>query len=89
MGEAIARALAREGYRLALMSSGGGAEALSTELGALGVSGSEAVERALEIHRDYLMNETLATDWQVDQANPRYTADKTMGDEHWTIEIGL
>jgi isoleucyl-tRNA synthetase len=55
----------------------------------LGVSGSEAVERALEIHRDYLMNETLATNWQVDQANPRYTADKTMGDEHWTIEIGL
>jgi isoleucyl-tRNA synthetase len=55
----------------------------------LGVSGSAAVEEALEIHRDYLMNETLATAWEVGQSDARYTADKTMGDEHWTIEISL
>ena len=55
----------------------------------LGVSGSEAVENALAIHRDYLMNETLATDWQVGQHDAHYTAEKTMGDEHWTIEISL
>jgi isoleucyl-tRNA synthetase len=55
----------------------------------LGVSGSEAVERALEIHRAYLMNETLATHWHVGQDGARYTAEKTMGDEHWTIEISL
>ena len=53
----------------------------------LGVSGSEAVENAIEIHREYLMNETLATAWQVGHADPRYTAEKTMGEEHWTIEI--
>jgi isoleucyl-tRNA synthetase len=55
----------------------------------LGVSGSDAIEKALAIHRDYLMNETLATQWQVGQADARYTAEKTMGDEHWTIEISL
>lgn len=55
----------------------------------LGVSGSEAVEKALEIHREYLMNETLATQWEVGQSKPRYTAEKTMGEEHWTIEITL
>ena len=55
----------------------------------LGVSGSPAVEKALEVHRDYLMNETLAINWEVGQSNPLYTADKTMGDEHWTIEISL
>ena len=35
------------------------------------------------------MNETLATNWQVGQDDARYTAEKTMGDEHWTIEISL
>ncbi len=55
----------------------------------LGVSGSAAVEEALRIHRDYLMNETLATRWQVGQAAARYTDEKSMGEEHWTIEISL
>ena len=55
----------------------------------LGVSGSAAVEQALATHRDYLMNETLATEWRVGQADARYMAEKTMGDEHWTIEISL
>jgi isoleucyl-tRNA synthetase len=53
----------------------------------LGVSGSAAVDKALEVHRDYLMNETLATNWEVGQSDPRYSADKTMGEEHWKIEI--
>jgi isoleucyl-tRNA synthetase len=53
----------------------------------LGVSGSAAVEAALETHRDYVMNETLAIEWQVGQPAARYTDEKTMGDEHWTIEI--
>jgi hypothetical protein len=35
------------------------------------------------------MNETLATEWRVGQADARYMAEKTMGDEHWTIEISL
>ncbi|MCG8369149.1 MAG: DUF5915 domain-containing protein, partial [Proteobacteria bacterium] len=55
----------------------------------LGVSGSAAVEAALETHRDYVMNETLATDWTVGQKAARYTTGKTLGEEHWTIEISL
>jgi isoleucyl-tRNA synthetase len=55
----------------------------------LGVSGSEAVDKALETHRSYLMSETLATGWQVGQSDARYRTEKTMGSEHWTIEISL
>ena len=55
----------------------------------LGVSGSPAVENALEVHRDYLMNETLATRWQIGQVDAKYTADRDMGDDHWKIEISL
>jgi NAD(P)-dependent dehydrogenase (short-subunit alcohol dehydrogenase family) len=40
IGAAIARALAADGYGLALMSNGGGAEALAEELGCLGLRGS-------------------------------------------------
>ena len=40
IGAAIARALAGQGYRLALMSNGGGAERLAGELGAIGLTGS-------------------------------------------------
>ena len=53
----------------------------------LGVSGSEAVEKALAVHREYLMTETLATEWQVGQADAGFTDDREMGDESWTIEI--
>ncbi len=40
MGGAIARRLAADGYQLALMSNGGGAEQLADELGAVGMTGS-------------------------------------------------
>jgi NAD(P)-dependent dehydrogenase (short-subunit alcohol dehydrogenase family) len=40
MGEAIARRLADDGYRLSLMSSGGGAEAVAAELDAVALTGS-------------------------------------------------
>jgi NAD(P)-dependent dehydrogenase (short-subunit alcohol dehydrogenase family) len=40
MGAAIARALAEDGYDLALMSNRGGAESLAAELGCLGLRGS-------------------------------------------------
>ena len=55
----------------------------------LGVSGSGAVESALQTHREYLMSETLATTWQVGQKDAKYTAERNMGEEHWTIEISL
>lgn len=40
MGEAIARRLANDGYGLALISSGGGAEQVAADLGAVAVTGS-------------------------------------------------
>ena len=55
----------------------------------LGVSGSADVESALEVHREYVMNETLATSWQVGQADARYAADREMGELTWKIEISL
>ena len=53
----------------------------------LGVSGSEAVENALNVHRDYVMSETLATAWEVGQSGPLYSDQKELGDDSWTIEI--
>jgi isoleucyl-tRNA synthetase len=53
----------------------------------LGVSGSQGVEAALLEYRDYLMAETLATAWQVDQKGPMYREERTLDAEYWTIEI--
>ncbi|HWU62437.1 MAG TPA: SDR family oxidoreductase [Ensifer sp.] len=43
MGAAAARKLAADGYRIAILSSSGKGEALATELGGLGVTGSNLV----------------------------------------------
>ena len=53
----------------------------------LGVSGSAGVEAALDEYREYLMSETLATEWQIGQKNPRFLEKRTLDDEEWTIEI--
>ena len=53
----------------------------------LGVCGTAAVENALEVHRDYIMSETLATTWEVGQSKPLYKDEKTLGEDSWTIEI--
>jgi isoleucyl-tRNA synthetase len=53
----------------------------------LGISGSSAVEAALATHRDYVMNETLATAWEIGQAEPLYSGKRTLGDEYWMIEF--
>ncbi|MDX1509344.1 MAG: class I tRNA ligase family protein, partial [Woeseiaceae bacterium] len=53
----------------------------------LGVSGSAAIEKALEAHRDYVMNETLATGWSVGQSDPLYTDERTLDDKNWVIEF--
>ncbi len=68
MGAAIARELAASGYRLALLSSGGGAVELAGELGALGMTGSvtdpddlaRLVDATLETHGriDAVVNNT-------------------------------
>ena len=62
MGEAIARRLHVDGHRLALMSNGGGAEALAAELGCLGLSGSVTEPGDLE----RLVDETLTAHGRVD-----------------------
>jgi len=53
----------------------------------LGVSGSRDIETALGAHRDYLMTETLAVEWQVGQSDALYADRRELGDEHWTLEI--
>jgi len=53
----------------------------------LGVSGSKAVVAALADHRDYVMAETLATEWQTGQPEPLFSAERTLGDESWTLEF--
>ena len=53
----------------------------------LGISGSAGIEKALEGHREYLMAETLATEWAVSQADPLYSAERELGEERWTIEF--
>ena len=55
----------------------------------LGVSGSTEVEKALDVHREYVMNETLAKNWRVGQADARYAADRELGELTWKIEISL
>jgi isoleucyl-tRNA synthetase len=55
----------------------------------LGVSGSIAVEKALELHRDYLMTETLATAWEVGQSESVFSVERELGDEKWLIEFRL
>ncbi|MDX1404883.1 MAG: isoleucine--tRNA ligase [Woeseiaceae bacterium] len=53
----------------------------------LGVSGSKGVESALREYQDYLMSETLATEWRVDQKNPLYADNRSLEEESWKIEI--
>ncbi|NCF50067.1 isoleucine--tRNA ligase [Gammaproteobacteria bacterium] len=54
----------------------------------LGVAGTGGVDRALATHRDYVMTETLATDWVVGQPAPLFTSERQLGEERWAIEFG-
>jgi isoleucyl-tRNA synthetase len=53
----------------------------------LGISGSEGVESSLLQYRDYLMSETLAIKWQVNQVDPLYKGSKELEIEQWSIEF--
>jgi isoleucyl-tRNA synthetase len=53
----------------------------------LGVSGSSAVDEALERFRDHLMSETLAVDWVVGQSDALIRDQRSLDDHAWTIEI--
>ena len=53
----------------------------------LGVSGSAGVDEALAAHRDYIMTETLATQWSIHQRDPLFMIERQSGDEHWKVEF--
>jgi len=53
----------------------------------LGVSGSEGVSRALAAHRDYVMSETLATEWVLGQSDALFSIVRELGEESWTVEF--
>jgi hypothetical protein len=38
-------------------------------------------------YRDYLMLETLATEWETEQTAPLFTDERGLGDDQWTIKI--
>ena len=53
----------------------------------LGISGSEIVESVIGDYRDYIMNETLATEWQVGIKDPIVNEANSLDDASWLIEI--
>ena len=53
----------------------------------LGVTGTAGVDAALGEFKDYLMAETLATEWQTGQNRPLHKDSGSLDDEQWTIEI--
>jgi len=53
----------------------------------LGISGTAGIEASLALHRDYLMAETLATEWRVGQKAPLFDESRSLEKEQWKIEI--
>ena len=51
------------------------------------LTGSDRVTRALEAHRDYIMSETLATEWTTGQADALFSIERELGDERWSVEF--
>ncbi|MDJ0777638.1 MAG: isoleucine--tRNA ligase [Gammaproteobacteria bacterium] len=55
----------------------------------LRIEGSDRVDRALEQYRDYLMSETLATQWGDSGFSGTCSADHTLGDDRWSIQLSV
>jgi isoleucyl-tRNA synthetase len=53
----------------------------------LGIRGSEDVTRALSVHREYVMSETLAKSWEVGQDAPLYEDEREQNGTRWRIEF--
>lgn len=90
MGEAIARRLHADGYRLALMSSGGGAERLGDELGHLAMTGSVTDRDDLQ----NLVEATLDRYGQIDSVvnntgHPASADILELTDEEWHAGLDL
>ena len=53
----------------------------------LRIEGSPDVAAALDAHRAYVMEETLATGWGEADWSPAYSVEHTLGTERWTIGL--
>jgi isoleucyl-tRNA synthetase len=53
----------------------------------LRVTGSDAVEDAVAAHRDFLMDETLASSWGEDGFDSTYATEHSLDDNDWKIEL--
>lgn len=90
MGAAIARELNAEGYRLALMSIGGGAEELAAELGCLGFTGSTASADDLNRFVEYALDKFGRIDAVVNNTgHPPKGELLEISDEDWYSGIDL
>jgi NAD(P)-dependent dehydrogenase (short-subunit alcohol dehydrogenase family) len=90
MGAAIARELAASRYQVALMSNGGGAEALAKELDGLGMTGSVTDARDLEA----LVDQTLSAHGRIDAVinntgHPPTGPLLEISDEDWHLGLDL
>ena len=53
----------------------------------LRIEGTPEVAAALDTHREYVMEETLATGWGDAGWSPAYSVEHTLGDGQWTIGL--
>jgi len=53
----------------------------------LRITGNDAVEAAVVGHRDFLMDETLASGWGEEGFAASYTAEHSQDDQQWRIEL--
>ena len=53
----------------------------------LRIEGSSEVAAALDAHRDYVMEETLATGWGEVDWSPAYSVEHTLGTARWAIGL--
>jgi isoleucyl-tRNA synthetase len=53
----------------------------------LRIEGSAGVQAALAQYRDFIMAETLATDWAADGFQPEFSVEHTLSNEHWRIAL--
>ncbi len=88
MGAAIARKLAVDGYRVAVMSSSGKGEALGIELGGIGFTGSVTDPQALKAFVDRAKGEFGRIDAVVNSAGHPPKGDLlTITDEQWHLGL--
>ncbi|GJL83276.1 MAG: isoleucine--tRNA ligase [marine bacterium B5-7] len=53
----------------------------------LRIEGSERVVAALDAYRDYLMSETLASDWGGDEFIGEFTSERSLDEDRWVIRL--